>query len=124
MPFCTDILTKPTKVVHVPLTASVEQHDLPPPGFASFILLDTSVTAGQSSGGTGVSFDWKIAHKYQQMGLPVIVAGGLTSENVQEAVRQAGVPFAVDCSSGVQRSAREKDPALIRAFVSAAKQAQ
>jgi phosphoribosylanthranilate isomerase len=48
--------------------------------------LDTSIKGAKAGGGTGVTFDWSIAENIQNVGLPVMIAGGLTPENVQDAV--------------------------------------
>lgn len=81
-------------------------------------LLD-AYTPGQR-GGTGAQFNWSLAVDAVNMGRPVFLAGGLTPENVAEAVRRVR-PFAVDVSSGVESAPGQKDVAKIRAFVAAAK---
>src|SRR5262245_14452330 len=58
-------------------------------------------------GGTGMSFNWDLALKAQCWGRPIFLAGGLTPENVAEAVRQAQ-PFGVDVSSGVEAAPGKK----------------
>ena len=73
-------------------------------------------------GGTGEQFNWKLARKATECGKPIFLAGGLTAENVTEAVRVAE-PFAVDVSSGVESEPRRKDAEKMRAFVAAAKSA-
>jgi phosphoribosylanthranilate isomerase len=72
-------------------------------------------------GGLGKSFDWQLLNKLDP-GVPFMLSGGLTAENVGEAVRITGVP-GVDVSSGVERVPGQKDPEKIRAFVRAARQA-
>ncbi len=72
-------------------------------------------------GGTGVQFNWTLALEAKQQGVPVILAGGLTADNVASAVQEVG-PFAVDVSSGVELVPGRKDPAEMRRFVTAAKQ--
>jgi phosphoribosylanthranilate isomerase len=83
------------------------------------ILLD-SARLGQR-GGTGVTFDWKsalpIVQKIRAV-LPVIVAGGLTAENVGRAIRLFE-PWGVDVVSGVEREPGNKDEAKLRSFVAA-----
>ncbi len=75
-------------------------------------LLDTLVPG--EAGGTGQRFDWSLAVPVKQAG-PVILSGGLTVDNVAEAIR-AAEPYAVDVASGVETGG-EKDPDKIRAFI-------
>ena len=73
-------------------------------------------------GGTGATFNWDLAVEAQKLGRPIFLAGGLTPENVGEAVRRVR-PFAVDVSSGVESAPGKKDAAKVRAFIAAARQA-
>lgn len=73
-------------------------------------------------GGTGKAFDWEIARRARKYGR-VFLAGGLTPENVAEAIRAAR-PYAVDVSSGVETRPGKKDPARIKSLMRAAKDAQ
>ena len=70
-------------------------------------------------GGHGKPFDWTLmaGQRFQR---PWFLAGGLDPWNLMEAVQQSGAPL-LDVSSGVERGAGLKDPALIRAFLDAAK---
>jgi phosphoribosylanthranilate isomerase len=68
-------------------------------------------------GGTGKTFAWNAARDAKQYG-PIILAGGLTPENVARAVREVR-PFAVDVASGVESAPGIKDPAKLRAFFAA-----
>ncbi len=92
------------------------------PGYeavADQILLDAKAPKGAVlPGGNGLAFDWRLVkdHKFSK---PWMLAGGLTPENVAEAVRLTGA-LQVDVSSGVESSAGVKDAALIRAFLRAA----
>jgi phosphoribosylanthranilate isomerase len=85
------------------------------PGTAALCLLDSDVEG--VLGGSGQTFDWKVAQGVAAK-RPIILAGGLTPENVSEAVLQVK-PWAVDVSSGVETQG-VKDVAKIRAFVAAA----
>jgi phosphoribosylanthranilate isomerase len=81
---------------------------------ASGILLDTFVAG--VPGGTGETFDWALIPK--QLSKPIVLAGGLTSANVSQAIAQVR-PYAVDVSGGVEVSRGIKDHDKIRAFMSA-----
>ena len=83
-------------------------------------LLDSFV-AGQS-GGTGERFDWDLAADATRRSRQVILAGGLTPENAAAAVLKVR-PYALDVSSGVESVPGKKDPAKVRAFIAAAKNA-
>jgi phosphoribosylanthranilate isomerase len=71
-------------------------------------------------GGTGETFNWDLALEAQGLGRPIFLAGGLTAENVAEAVRRAR-PYGVDVSSGVEAAPGRKDYAKVIAFIRAAK---
>lgn len=81
-------------------------------------LLDAYSSSGL--GGTGEKFNWELAIAAKKFGKPIFLAGGLTPENVADAVRRVG-PFGVDVSSGVEKSPGIKDAAKVRAFIAAAK---
>jgi phosphoribosylanthranilate isomerase len=72
-------------------------------------------------GGNAASFDWSLTRGWPAPA-PWLLAGGLTPDNVAEAIRVSGAP-AVDVSSGVESERGRKDPALIRAFIAAARAA-
>jgi phosphoribosylanthranilate isomerase len=87
---------------------------------ADGFLLDAKPPRGADrQGGFGTSFDWSILEGFNP-GKPWVLSGGLTPENVGEAIRISGA-VAVDVSSGVEASPGVKDPAKVRAFVKAAK---
>lgn len=71
-------------------------------------------------GGTGETFNWDLAVKARDMGRLVFLAGGLTPENVNDAVRKVR-PYGVDVSSGVEASPGRKDPEKVRKFIQQAK---
>src|SRR5579863_2493656 len=87
------------------------------------ILLDSGDL--RRPGGTGRTFDWKkavpIAEGMRQGGVKLVVAGGLTPENVGEAI---GIlqPWGVDVVSGVEAGPGKKDPEKVRAFVRAVRE--
>ncbi len=81
-------------------------------------LLDAYVK--DALGGTGATFNWDLAVRAQEFGKPIFLAGGLTPENVVEAVRKVQ-PFGVDVSSGVESEPGRKDAEQMRTFVAAAK---
>jgi len=111
------------------------------------ILLDSTVRSsstttnsgggGGTGGGTGKTFDWRIAHELQKLGLPVIMAGGLSSVNVRDAVSGCtglgdtsrkvegggGGPWGIDASSGLEVEGRPgvKDVERLRGYVSGAR---
>jgi phosphoribosylanthranilate isomerase len=81
------------------------------------ILLDAY--SPHAFGGTGLTFDWEFASSASVHG-PIILAGGLTPDNVREAVSRVA-PYAVDVSSGVESSPGRKDPEKVSDFIRRAK---
>jgi phosphoribosylanthranilate isomerase len=74
-------------------------------------------------GGSGETFNWDLAVvAKERFGLPIILAGGLTPENVAEAIRRVR-PYAVDVSSGVEAQPGRKDYAKLRDFIQAVRDA-
>ena len=119
--YCRDIMFPIIKVVHVSsnakadsILAQVQKWYEIMQGQKFFCLLDTVVDGRY--GGTGVTFDWNIA-KTAAARFPIMVAGGLTPENVAELVREVK-PWGVDVASGVETNGR-KDPTKIEAFIRA-----
>jgi phosphoribosylanthranilate isomerase len=87
---------------------------------ADLILFDARAPADSTRpGGNGAPFDWRVLLGVSD-GLPFVLSGGLTPDNVAEAIRLTGAAI-VDVSSGVESSPGEKDPELIRRFLDAAK---
>ncbi|MFP3371347.1 phosphoribosylanthranilate isomerase [Pseudomonas sp. SIMBA_068] len=82
------------------------------------ILLDTYVAG--VPGGTGEAFDWSLVPAH--LSKPIILAGGLSADNVGQAIAQVR-PYAVDVSGGVEQAKGIKDAAKIEAFMQAVKQA-
>ena len=85
-------------------------------GYPAHAFLLDSHRAGEA-GGTGRTFPWDLAREARRHGR-IVLAGGLTPENVAEAVRRVR-PFAVDVASGVERRPGVKDPQKVRDFVAA-----
>lgn len=74
----------------------------------------------QLPGGTGQTFDWQLVPMAGRQ--PIILAGGLTADNVTEAIRQVR-PYAVDVSGGVEQAKGIKDAAKIQAFMAGVRSA-
>jgi len=115
--FCTQFGVMSLKALRVRDAASLQT-------LANFhtdaFLLDACSPAGL--GGTGEKFNWDLAIGAQKFGKPIFLAGGLTPENVADAVRRVR-PFAVDVSSGVESAPGKKDAAKVRAFITAVRTA-
>ena len=86
---------------------------------AKALLLDAH--SESAFGGTGQTFDWNLIPK--SLTKPVILAGGLTAENVGSAIKRVQ-PYAVDVSGGVEKSKGVKDAAKIAAFMQAVEQSR
>jgi len=119
--YCKQIERPIIKTVHVLNTRTVEEviseidegfQLLPKHDFTC--LLDSKV--GEAYGGTGRTFDWQLAKKVSAS-FPVLVAGGLTPDNVGQLVKEIQ-PWGVDVSSGVETNG-QKDITKIKAFVQA-----
>ncbi len=89
-------------------------------GIADLILFDAKPKPHATvPGGAGAVFDWAVLRGLS-LGAPFVLSGGLNAENVQEALAVTGAAM-VDVSSGVERAPGEKDAALVRDFIRAAK---
>lgn len=87
---------------------------------ADMLLVDAKPAPGAAlPGGNGLAFDWRLIAG-RRWPVPWLLAGGLTPDNVAEAIRLTGARQ-VDVSSGVEREPGVKDPARIAAFVAAAR---
>jgi phosphoribosylanthranilate isomerase len=77
-------------------------------------------------GGKGVAWEWSEAGALIERGHDVIIAGGLTAQNVGDALRGLGdlLPWGVDVASGVEGEGHRKDPAKIAAFIAAVRKAE
>ena len=90
-------------------------------GYSDAVLADSPSLSGM--GGTGRTHDWNLTAALRDRihPHPLILAGGLTPSNVRTAIRKVR-PFAVDVSSGVEKTVGVKDPKKIRVFIERAKE--
>ncbi len=115
--FCGQFGLMTMKAFRVKDTSSLDQlTDYPTDAW----LLDAYSPTGH--GGTGEQFNWDLAIAAKNRGRPIVLAGGLTPENIGAAIAQVQ-PFGVDVSSGVEISPGLKDPEKVRRFVAEAKAA-
>jgi len=95
-----------------------EEHDLPSlesyRGRAKAFLFDAY--GEDREGGTGRTFDWGLALRGKELGVPVILAGGLNPGNIREAVTLVR-PYAVDVSSGIEENPGKKSPVLMNELI-------
>ena len=77
-------------------------------------LLDTY--SPSKYGGTGKTFDWRIAKEIKKFGLPIILSGGLNPENIREAISEVE-PYGVDVSSGIEERPGKKNLEKLINFV-------
>ncbi len=99
-----------TKVFPADKAANIQPDDY---AVAAFML----DTPSPEHGGTGRTFDWKLALEFKQRTRrPLILSGGLNPDNVAEAIESVH-PYAVDVSSGVELSPGKKDHAKLREFI-------
>lgn len=111
---------KVIKAVHVLDSKSISAA-VQAAGCADAILLDSKTET--RIGGTGITHDWAVsAQIVKQTSKPVILAGGLTPDNVHAAVTRVA-PYGVDVNSGVENFDGSKSLKKLRAFVRAARQA-
>ena len=108
------------KVIAVASAADIARADAYA-GAADLILFDAKTPKGTLPGGMGLVFDWSLLGAYRGE-LPWGLAGGLTTDNVAEAVRVTGAPL-VDASSGLESAPGVKDVDKIAAFCKAAQRA-
>jgi phosphoribosylanthranilate isomerase len=89
------------------------------PKFSTDLWLLDSFVPG-TLGGTGAVFNWNLAIRAKAFGTPIVLAGGLTVENVGDAVGKVA-PYGVDVSSGVEAAPGRKDLVKVREFIAAAR---
>ena len=115
--FCRQVTRPVIKAIRI---KNAESLTLVPDYKVSAYLLDAYVE-GALPGGTGASFSWELAAQAKPYG-PVILAGGLTPENIEVAIAQIR-PYGVDVSTGVERAPGLKDHQKVRQFIARAKAA-
>jgi phosphoribosylanthranilate isomerase len=106
------------KVIKALRVQSVDSLDVMDGYEADLFLLDA--WSEKAPGGTGERFDWQVAKSYGGRG-NILVSGGLTPENVREAIRFFE-PYGVDASSSLEDAPGKKNAERVRRFVSAAKE--
>ncbi|MPZ97746.1 MAG: hypothetical protein GEU80_00170 [Dehalococcoidia bacterium] len=112
---CLLVTKQVIQVVHVsPIDSPSDPMEDVQPGFALALMLDAA--HGPYRGGGGHPFDWEVARRVSEQ-VPVILAGGLTPENVGEAIQRVR-PWCVDVSTGTETDGR-KDHQRVREFVDA-----
>lgn len=120
-PFSYDIIeafsNRAIQVLKIKDTSSLEQFKAAP---ARALLLDTYDKSLE--GGSGICFDWQLAVAAKQFG-PIILAGGLTPDNIQEAIQKVH-PYGVDVSTGVELKKGKKDHRKLKKFIELAKEIQ
>jgi phosphoribosylanthranilate isomerase len=110
---CSQLMPHAIKALRIKDEASLETGRLYC-GKARALLLDTY--SKEKAGGTGRTFDWQIAIKIKELGIPVILAGGLGPSNIEQAIRTVK-PYAVDVNSGVEERPGKKNRALMKALM-------
>ena len=94
---------------------------LPPDALRAYAVAAFLLDAPSAGfGGSGATFDWSLAEGLAGLG-PVVLAGGLTPENVAAAVRRVR-PYAVDVASGVESAPGGKDVSRMPRFIAAARE--
>jgi phosphoribosylanthranilate isomerase len=107
---CHELMPYTIKALRIEDASSI-QSSLAYQGKVRTLLLDTY--AKDKAGGTGSTFDWRLAIKIKELGIPIILAGGLGPSNIDSAIRTVN-PYAVDVNSGVEVCPGKKSPMLMK----------
>jgi len=110
---CRELMPRVIKAVRVSDESSVRNAERYK-GCVRALLFDAC--SEDARGGTGRTFDWDLAVRGKALGLPLILSGGLKPSNILQAIRVVR-PYAVDVSSGVEKSPGEKSSPLVRRFL-------
>jgi phosphoribosylanthranilate isomerase len=115
--FCAAFPGRVLKAIHVKSTASIEE--MKRYTVRGFVL---DRYEENKAGGTGKPFDWLLGREAKRYGW-IVLAGGLTPENVNDAIRTVR-PHGIDVSSGVESAPGKKDPDKIRRFIENARESE
>ena len=110
---CNKLMPQSIKAFQLKDESSLEKI-MPYCGKAKAFLFDTY--SKDKKGGTGQTFDWALAIRGKELGVPVILSGGLTPANIEKAITTVR-PYAVDVNSGIEESPGKKDPVLMKELV-------
>ena len=113
--FCRELMPRTVKAFRLHDTSSLLPIRLYK-GQVRALLLDTYQRG--IKGGTGKAFDWNLALKAGELGMPVILSGGLGPPNIQRAISTVK-PYAVDVNSGVEVRPGRKSPILMKELIEA-----
>ncbi|UCD80938.1 MAG: phosphoribosylanthranilate isomerase [Desulfobacterales bacterium] len=108
--FCSKLIPHTIKAVRIKDESSLEMCSAYQENVRA-LLLDTY--AADKAGGTGKTFDWQLAFKIREVGIPVILSGGLDPSNIAAAIKTVR-PYAVDVNSGVEERPGKKSFALMK----------
>ncbi len=110
---CEELMPCTIKALRIKDESSL-QTSQPYHGKVRALLLDTY--SKEKAGGTGKTFDWNLAIKIKEMGIPIILSGGLGPSNIDLAIHTVR-PYAVDVNSGVEKCPGKKSHILIKALM-------
>jgi len=111
--FCTKFMPRTIKAFRIKDEASLKRiRDYK--GHVRALLFDTY--SKNKMGGTGRTFDWDLALKGGEHGLPIVLSGGLSPSNIERAISSAR-PYAIDVNSGIEESPGVKDYMLMEKFM-------
>jgi len=111
--FCRELMPHAIKVFHLKNEGSLSAIK-PYKGLVRAVLLDTHDK--EKKGGTGRCFDWNLALKVRDFGLPIILSGGLGALNIQRAITIVR-PYGVDVNSGIEVNPGKKNHVLMKALM-------